>query len=110
MVYKALAGVAEDKPLQGATSKGIKRKNTENIKLKSKVPKHDVEQPKIGASSKTHDSNVSDLDTKLEEQTKALWNIKDELKKHVSASELREMLQENGQYSSGSEFDLRDRW
>ncbi|KAM0949661.1 putative NAD(+) ADP-ribosyltransferase transcription regulator SAP family [Dioscorea sansibarensis] len=102
-------GIAEDKPLQGATSKGIKRKNTEDIELKSKVSKHDVEQPKIGSSSTTHNSNVSDLDTKLEEQTKALWNIKDELKKHVSVSELREMLEENGQYSSGSEFDLRDR-
>ncbi|KAJ0967276.1 hypothetical protein J5N97_024193 [Dioscorea zingiberensis] len=105
----ALTGIGEDNPLQGVTSKGTKRKNTENSELKSKVSKHDLDTSKIGASSMNHNSKVSDLDTKLEEQTKALWNIKDELKKHVMTSELREMLEENGQYSSGSEYDLRER-
>ena len=43
-------------------------------------------------------------------QSKELWDLKDDLKKHVTTTELREMLEANGQDSSGSEIDLRDRW
>lgn len=52
----------------------------------------------------------SDLESKLEAQTKELWALKDELKRHVTTAELREMLEANGQDSTGSELDLRDRW
>ncbi|KAJ0969812.1 hypothetical protein J5N97_022689 [Dioscorea zingiberensis] len=97
-----LIGTGEDKPLQGVTSMGTKHKNTENSELNSKVSKYDVDTSTIGTSSMNHNSKVSNQDTKLEEQTKALWNMKDELKKHVMTSELQEMLKENGQYSSGS--------
>ena len=50
------------------------------------------------------------LEEKLEEQNKELWAIKDELKNQVSNSELREMLEANEQDSSGSEYDIRERW
>lgn len=50
------------------------------------------------------------MDSKLEAQTKALWALKDELKKYVTTTELREMLEANGQDSTGSELDLRERW
>ncbi|KAI3978313.1 hypothetical protein MKX01_013111 [Papaver californicum] len=53
---------------------------------------------------------ASDLETKLEAQLKEIWAIKDDLKKHVATSELREMLEANEQDSAGSEFDLRDHW
>lgn len=52
----------------------------------------------------------SDLESKLEAQSKALWALKDELKKYVTTAELREILEANGQDSTGSELDLRDRW
>ncbi|KAK9083399.1 hypothetical protein Scep_029870 [Stephania cephalantha] len=58
---------------------------------------------------RNNDSILSDLESKLEAQTKKMWAIKDELKKHVTITELREMLEANDQDSSGSEFDLRDR-
>ena len=53
---------------------------------------------------------ASDLESLLEAQTKELWALKDNLKKHVTMRELREMLEANEQDSAGSEFDLRDRW
>ncbi|KAK8711637.1 hypothetical protein V6N13_146912 [Hibiscus sabdariffa] len=61
----------------------------------------------IGLEKKPKDS---DLETKLEAQIKELWAFKDELKKHVTTAELREMLEANGQDATGSELDLRDRW
>jgi poly [ADP-ribose] polymerase len=39
-----------------------------------------------------------------------MWELKDNLHKHVSTAELREMLIANNQDASGSEYDLRDRW
>jgi poly [ADP-ribose] polymerase 1 len=52
----------------------------------------------------------SNLEKRLKEQSDLLWGIKDELKKNVSMAEMREMLEANDQDSSGSEYDLRDRW
>lgn len=51
-----------------------------------------------------------DLENQLETQTKELWALKDDLKKHVTTAELREMLEANGLDSTGSELDLRERW
>ena len=57
-------------------------------------------------------SNTSSADTqqKLKEQSDTLWKLKDELKSHVSAAELRDMLEANGQDTSGPERHLLDRW
>ncbi|CAK9323528.1 unnamed protein product [Citrullus colocynthis] len=50
----------------------------------------------------------SDLVSKLEAQSKGLRKLKDNLKKHVTTVELREMLESNDQDSTGSLVDLRD--
>uniref|UniRef100_A0A2P2KV22 Poly ADP-ribose polymerase 1 isoform X1 n=1 Tax=Rhizophora mucronata TaxID=61149 RepID=A0A2P2KV22_RHIMU len=55
-------------------------------------------------------NTVSDMERKLESQSKELWDLKDNLKRHVTTAELREMLEANDQDSTGSELDLRDRW
>ncbi|KAK3204370.1 hypothetical protein Dsin_018416 [Dipteronia sinensis] len=49
------------------------------------------------------------METKLEIQTKEPWALKDDLKKHVTTLELHEILEANGQDSTGSELDLLDR-
>ncbi|KFL90577.1 Poly [ADP-ribose] polymerase-1 [Acetobacter malorum] len=54
--------------------------------------------------------SASDVGDKLEAQTKELWALKDDLKKHVTNAEMREMLEANDQDSTGSELDLRERW
>ncbi|KAF8655156.1 hypothetical protein HU200_061293 [Digitaria exilis] len=58
-----------------------------------------------------HDSNASsaDIQQKLKEQSDTLWKLKDELKKHVSTAELRDMLEANEQDTSGPERHLLDR-
>lgn len=52
----------------------------------------------------------TELESKLEKQSKDLWAIKDQLKEHVSTAQMREMLNANNQDSTGSEYDLRERW
>lgn len=96
-----------------ATTRGTKRKTVESDDRKIKAPKSDQhnQTQKASSSSTGLDEIVSsDLEKKLEEQSKTLWNIKDELKKNVATSELKEMLEANGQDSAGSEYDLRERW
>lgn len=83
------------------TSKGSKRKKDGN---------DDEQKPKIPKSDGNVSAGVVGLESKLREQTNALWEIKDELKNHVTAAELRGMLEANGQDSAGSENDLRERW
>lgn len=75
----------------------------------AKAPKlEETSSQKVDASKSG--LSDSDLEKKLKEQSELLWSIKDELKKNVSTAEMREMLEENDQGSSGSEYDLRDRW
>ncbi|KAK6937822.1 Poly(ADP-ribose) polymerase, catalytic domain [Dillenia turbinata] len=102
--------------LQEETSKGgTKRKKDVGNDQKSKVAK--AEGAAIVSSTKTKGSNelgdqkpsTSELESKLEAQTKELWALKDDLKKYVTTTELREMLEANSQDSTGSELDLRDR-
>ncbi|XP_077241988.1 poly(ADP-ribose) polymerase 2 isoform X2 [Tasmannia lanceolata] len=99
---------------QQSTSKGTKRKKAVNDDQKAKIPKSEgnMTTGKVTNSnardSGSLNSSASDLDKKLEEQTKALWAVKDDLKKHVTTAEMREMLEANGQDTVGSEFDLRD--
>ncbi|KAK4482324.1 hypothetical protein RD792_009477 [Penstemon davidsonii] len=107
----------EKELLQESTSKGgAKRKRAVESDEKSKV----VRAGGISSSNKTlsgcttknledESSKASVLDSQLEMQTKALWSLKDDLKKHVTTSELREMLLANDQDSTGSELDLRER-
>lgn len=52
----------------------------------------------------------TELESKLEKQSKDLWDIKDKLREHVSTAELRDMLTVNNQDATGSEYDLRERW
>ncbi|XP_057858020.2 poly [ADP-ribose] polymerase 1 [Cryptomeria japonica] len=54
-------------------------------------------------------SGNRELERSLEEQSKALWKIKDELQKNVKLAELKEMLIANDQEPSSSEYDLRER-
>lgn len=109
------AAVQENKemPAQQSTSKaGTKRKNVGGVES-SKVGKFegDVSTSRaasVASSNNLPDEHASDLESKLEAQTKELWALKDDLKKHVTTAELREMLEANGQDSTGSELDLRD--
>ncbi|KAG4946845.1 hypothetical protein JHK84_043127 [Glycine max] len=48
----------------------------------------------------TEEGEACDLEKKMETQSKELWDLKDDLKKHVTTTELREMLEANGQDSS----------
>jgi poly [ADP-ribose] polymerase 1 len=70
-----------------------------------------VSASRVAAVKNADDSGAArDLENKLEAQSKDLWALKDDLKKHVTTAEMREMLDANGQDSTGSELDLRDRW
>ncbi|KAL3678725.1 hypothetical protein R1sor_021681 [Riccia sorocarpa] len=63
-----------------------------------------------GAKESPEDiDNSNELDKKLEKQAKAIWSLKDDLKKNVSTSEMRSMLSANGMDVSGTELELRDR-
>ncbi|KAG1362571.1 Poly [ADP-ribose] polymerase [Cocos nucifera] len=97
-------------------TKGTKRKKVGSEDHNSKVPKSNENDSAGGALGKgsaaesgNANSSSMELEKNLEKQSKALWDIKDELKKHVTTAELREMLEANGQDSAGSEYDLRDR-
>lgn len=100
---------------QQSTSKaGTKRKNV-GADQRSKVAKAegDVSTSKVAFvknSNNRLDEHASDLQSKLEAQSKELWALKDDLKKHLTSKELKDMLDINDQESTGSELDLRDRW
>ncbi|XP_020212076.1 poly [ADP-ribose] polymerase 1 [Cajanus cajan] len=93
------------------TSKGgIKRGKDADGERKSKVAKAkgDVSASST-ASVKNEPGEARDLENRLEAQSKELWALKDDIKEHVTTAELRIMLDANGQDSTGSELDLRDR-
>ncbi|KAM0853175.1 hypothetical protein ACQ4PT_051264 [Festuca glaucescens] len=101
---------------QQTTSKGSKRKNGDNDMQDHKAPKLDgsvseAAKPNKGKLVVPCDSNASsaDLQQKLKVQSDTLWKLKDELKKHVSTAELRDMLEVNEQDPSGPERDLLER-
>nr|XP_027095295.1 poly [ADP-ribose] polymerase 1-like isoform X1 [Coffea arabica] len=114
---KASSNAKDKEPLLDSTSKaGAKRKRAVSGNGKSICAKGE-EDPSASEklSDRTNDSlgtksaKAPELDIQLEEQTRALWALKDDLKKHVSTVELREMLEINSQDSTGSELDLRER-
>lgn len=101
--------------VQEPTSRaGMKRKKDVTGEQKSKAIKAEGDVcTSRAANSKNvdhEDIKVSELESKLEAQAKELWALKDDLKKHVTTSEMREMLEANDQDSTGSELDLRDKW
>ncbi|KAI0513930.1 hypothetical protein KFK09_009962 [Dendrobium nobile] len=96
---KIVKGTKEE-ALQQATSRETKRRKFESDQ---KISKNSISDGKESSGANT------DLERKLEEQNRALWAIKDELKKQVTTQELREMLEVNEQDSAGSEYDLRER-
>lgn len=101
-------------PQQSTSKAGTKRKNV-GVDQRSKVAKAegDVSTGKAASVKKSNnrlDEHTSDLESKLEAQSKELWALKDDLKKHVATKELKDMLDINDQESTGSELDLRDRW
>lgn len=101
-----------------STSKiGVKRKKDGAGGQKSKVVKTDgdVSASKAIASENAENSaheksEFTELESKMEAQSKDIWTLKDDLKKYVTTAELRQMLDANDQDSTGSELDLRDRW
>ncbi|KAL4362846.1 hypothetical protein GQ457_04G027370 [Hibiscus cannabinus] len=105
--------VLEEKQPQSTSTAGAKRKKDVGDDQKSKVSKleGEVMTRRSGKNADDLDKKPkdSDLESKLEAQTKQLWALKDELKKHVTTAELREILEANGQDATGSELDLRDR-
>ncbi|KAG5003472.1 hypothetical protein JHK84_027739 [Glycine max] len=60
----------------------------------------------VGSAMLVKSGEACDLEKKMETQSKELWDLKDDLKKHTTTTELSEMLEANGQDSSGSEIDL----
>ncbi|PQQ17792.1 poly [Prunus yedoensis var. nudiflora] len=98
----------EDKEfLQQATSNtGTKRRKDSGGDQKSKVARSEGD---VSTSGDVSVRDATDLESKLEAQSKELWALKDDLKKHVTTAELREMLEANVQDSTGSELDLRER-
>lgn len=107
----------DEEPLQQSTSKGgAKRTRDVSSDQKSKIAKSEgdaLDKTKSGKNAENlgdEHAQASNMDKQLEAQTKELWALKDDLQKHVITSELREMLEANNQDSTGSEFDLRDRW
>ncbi|CAM8931406.1 unnamed protein product [Rhodiola kirilowii] len=84
---------------------GGKRKADAHVDQKTKVVKAEENVSSSGNGKK----EAVELEARLEAQAKTFWALKDDLKKNVSAIELRQMLEANGQSSSGSELDLRER-
>ncbi|KAI3506849.1 hypothetical protein L1887_21425 [Cichorium endivia] len=109
MVKKASTtkkGKEEVKEEKETVKGGSKRKATVDRDQKSKIAKTE-DDPLTPKTSKN--SNNSGDHSLLEAQTKELWALKDDLKKNVTTSEMREMLEANDQDSSGPEHELRDR-
>lgn len=107
-----LVGLSGKSLKESKSRNDAKRKNVGDSDQLVKVVKTDTDMMmrKCASSTNALDSGEAALESKLEAQTKALWELKDDLKKYVSTVELRQMLAENDQSTSGSELDLRDRW
>ncbi|CAA6662611.1 unnamed protein product [Spirodela intermedia] len=94
--------------LQQVASEGTKRRRAVNDDNESKISKTEERIAPRGAASRSRagaleqlESSSSNFESRLEQQSNALWAIKDELKRHVSSAELREMLEANEQDSAG---------
>ncbi|RXH98306.1 hypothetical protein DVH24_010631 [Malus domestica] len=85
---------------------GTKRRKDAGDDQKLKVARSEGD---VSMSRDVSVRKATDVGSKLEAQTKELWALKDDLKKHVTNAEMREMLEVNNQDSTGSELDLRER-
>ncbi|CAN6545379.1 unnamed protein product [Malus baccata var. baccata] len=85
---------------------GTKRRKDAGDDQKLKVARSEGD---VSMSRDVSARKATDVGSKLEAQTKELWALKDDLKKHVTNAEMREMLEVNNQDSTGSELDLRER-
>ncbi|KAL6214589.1 hypothetical protein ACLB2K_014021 [Fragaria x ananassa] len=104
---KVEAQESKEIPPQSKSKAGTKRrKDGDGDDQKSKVSKSEGD---VSTSRDVSVSNATEVEIKMEAQTKELWALKDDLKKHVTTVELRKMLEANAQSSTGSELDLRDR-
>ncbi|OVA13922.1 BRCT domain [Macleaya cordata] len=105
-------GQKDEKHLEQSSKAGTKRKKGASGDQMSKVPKAEGNASSSRGTTEENASKMgkqaSDMEIKLEAQSKELWAIKDDLKKHVTTPEMREMLEANDQDLAGSEFDLRD--
>lgn len=99
-------GKGEVKEEKETVKGGSKRKGAVDRDQKSKIAK--TEDDPLTPKTSKNSNNLVDHSL-LEAQTKELWALKDDLKKHVTTSEMREMLEANNQDSSGPEHELRDR-
>ncbi|XP_022145931.1 poly [ADP-ribose] polymerase 1 isoform X2 [Momordica charantia] len=111
-LIKKLPSTENNEPRQAASKVGKRKKDAtgdQDSKVTKAVGDVSVSRSMKTASDSPDSQNPSSLASKLEAQTKELWKLKDDLKKHVTNAELREMLESNGQDSTGSELDLRDR-
>lgn len=95
---------------KGTKRKGKDRDEPSVGEQKKRVRKGEAQLATIKDQPVVDTKKDSDFEKQLEKQSKELWSIKDNLKKHVDTNELRMMLEENGQDASGSEYDLRERW
>ncbi|KAG6550433.1 hypothetical protein Mapa_008396 [Marchantia paleacea] len=100
--------IEDDEPL--IKDKRTRRKGSEEAsasadKKGKTVPGKDAKR----LSSPLSDDSSTELDKKLEKQAKAIWALKDDLKKNVASSEMRTMLDANSMDVSGTELELRDR-
>ncbi|KAF2566441.1 hypothetical protein F2Q68_00024746 [Brassica cretica] len=79
---------------------GTKRRNDSDDNEKSKQAKTMSASGALQPCSK---------DKEMEAQSKELWNLKDDLKKHVTTAELREMLEINEQNVAGKAIDIGEK-
>lgn len=94
---------------KGTKRKGKDRDEPSVGEQKKRVRKGEAQLATIKDQPVVDTKKDNDFEKQLEKQSKELWSIKDNLKKHVDTNELRMMLEENGQDASGSEYDLRER-
>ncbi|KAL8170322.1 hypothetical protein V2J09_022126 [Rumex salicifolius] len=107
---KTIAGSGPQNKLQEPMAPCKRKKAVDSDQI-SKIAKTDLDvSARKGVSEKNtvDDSEDVELKRNLEAQTKELWALKDDLKKHVGTAELRKMLDANDQDSTGGEQALRD--
>lgn len=111
IVFPLIVVILSGKKTEEQEDKEFLQQSTPNTSTKRRKDSGGDQQSKVARSEGDVSArDATDLESKLEAQTKELWALKDDLKKHVTTAELREMLEANVQDSTGSELDLRERW
>ncbi|XP_024534740.1 poly [ADP-ribose] polymerase 1 [Selaginella moellendorffii] len=85
-------------------------KEEEQEKLQEeKKAKRQLEASGDDQSSKKKQKVSDDFEKKMEQQTKALWTLQDDLERNVSLDEMKEMLEINNGAMSKSDKEIRER-